>query len=352
MDIIISQRLRELRHKKGNTQEELADFLSISTAAVSKWERNETYPDLTLIPRIASFYDVTVDDLLGVDEVRKKERLSWYYAESMKLQRVGKITESVALWHEAQKEFPNDLSVMSNLSFALCFQVRPDIGSYKEAIALDERILEKSTDQAQRSKATELLCRAYSAIGDKKRAIEYAETANSLFHSSELMKLDVLEGEEKDRLAKWLVENITSTVCMIVMRDINSVDWLYRYEFIIRLLELVYDDDMMGSSAEVACTAHYFCAKSYAECDDEEKVRYHLRRLADYLDQKDGLHGEFTYTSTILAGLSDNADNYVTNAKLSDREIYRNFLTEEDSGIFDSWRETDWFRDVIGRLSK
>ena len=72
MDIIISQRLRELRHKKGNTQEELADFLSISTAAVSKWERNETYPDLTLIPRIASFYDVTVDDLLGVDEVRKK----------------------------------------------------------------------------------------------------------------------------------------------------------------------------------------------------------------------------------------------------------------------------------------
>ena len=270
----------------------------------------------------------------------------------MKLQRVGKITESVTLWHEAQKELSNDLSVMSNLSFALCFQVRPDIDSYKEAITLDERILEKSTDQAQRSKATELLCCAYSAIGDKKRAIEYAETANSLFHSSELMKLDVLEGEERDRLAKWLVENITSTVCMIVMRDINSVDWLYRYEFIIRLLELVYDDDMMGVSAGTACTAHYFCAKSYAERDDEEKVRYHLRRLADYLDQEDDLHGEFTYTSTILAGLSDNADNYVTNAKLSHREIYRNFLTEEDSGIFDSWRETDWFRDVIGRLSK
>ena len=91
MDIIIDKRLRELRAKRGNTQEDLATFLNISYQAVLKWERAESIPDTVLLPRIATYYDVTVDDLLGVGEIRKKEVINSYKEKSKEFSRVGKI---------------------------------------------------------------------------------------------------------------------------------------------------------------------------------------------------------------------------------------------------------------------
>ena len=78
MDIILDRNLQKFRRKKGNTQEELAAFLCVSSQAVSKWERGESMPDVCQLPRIAAYYNVTVDDLLGVGEIRKKERVEAY----------------------------------------------------------------------------------------------------------------------------------------------------------------------------------------------------------------------------------------------------------------------------------
>ena len=75
MNMIVGENLKELRKKKNNTQEELAEFLSVSITAVSKWERGECYPDIELIPKIASYYDVSVDNLLGVKGIKKWEYL-------------------------------------------------------------------------------------------------------------------------------------------------------------------------------------------------------------------------------------------------------------------------------------
>ncbi len=57
--------IRSLRRQNGMTQAALADRLGVTDKAVSKWERDVSYPDITLIPRLADLLGVTANDLLG-----------------------------------------------------------------------------------------------------------------------------------------------------------------------------------------------------------------------------------------------------------------------------------------------
>jgi len=68
----LGEKIKKLRQFKGITQEQLANMLSISSQAVSKWETGVTNPDITLIPDIAKLFDVSTDELLGVEKSKKK----------------------------------------------------------------------------------------------------------------------------------------------------------------------------------------------------------------------------------------------------------------------------------------
>lgn len=60
----LSQNLTRLRKEKKITQEELAEFVGVTKASVSKWETGATTPDIQILPVLAAFFDVSVDELL------------------------------------------------------------------------------------------------------------------------------------------------------------------------------------------------------------------------------------------------------------------------------------------------
>ena len=63
------EKLQQLRKQKGLTQEQLAEHLYVSRAAVSKWESGRGYPNIDSLKAIAAFYSITIDELLSGDEV-------------------------------------------------------------------------------------------------------------------------------------------------------------------------------------------------------------------------------------------------------------------------------------------
>ena len=63
----LGNKIRELRRAHNLTQEQLAASLNISAQAVSKWEMNASYPDMTMIPTLASFFKVSLDELFDFD---------------------------------------------------------------------------------------------------------------------------------------------------------------------------------------------------------------------------------------------------------------------------------------------
>ena len=60
MKLQFGQMLRQLRRERDLTQEELAEILNVSAQSVSRWENNTCYPDMELMPVIASFFETTV----------------------------------------------------------------------------------------------------------------------------------------------------------------------------------------------------------------------------------------------------------------------------------------------------
>ncbi|MCL1883202.1 MAG: helix-turn-helix domain-containing protein [Defluviitaleaceae bacterium] len=64
-ELSISNIIAKKRRDKGITQEELAEYLGVSKAAVSKWEKKHSYPDITLLPQLATYFNVSIDELIG-----------------------------------------------------------------------------------------------------------------------------------------------------------------------------------------------------------------------------------------------------------------------------------------------
>lgn len=65
MNIKIGEKIRQLRQRDGRKQEDLAGVLGVSPQAVSRWEANGGYPDMELIPAIANYFNVSIDELFG-----------------------------------------------------------------------------------------------------------------------------------------------------------------------------------------------------------------------------------------------------------------------------------------------
>ena len=76
-EINISKVIVHKRKEKGITQDALADHVGVTKASVSKWETGQSYPDITLLPKLATFFNISIDDLIGYlpqlekDEIRR-----------------------------------------------------------------------------------------------------------------------------------------------------------------------------------------------------------------------------------------------------------------------------------------
>lgn len=65
MEQTLGKRIAELRREKGLKQDGLAQLLEVSPQAVSKWENDQTCPDISLLPKLAQILGVSVDELLS-----------------------------------------------------------------------------------------------------------------------------------------------------------------------------------------------------------------------------------------------------------------------------------------------
>lgn len=87
---MIGDRLRELREERGMKQEDLASIINVERQSISNYENDKSCPSLENLVRLADFFEVTTDYLLGRTKERNFQESKLVYELSKLLQKYGK----------------------------------------------------------------------------------------------------------------------------------------------------------------------------------------------------------------------------------------------------------------------
>lgn len=205
MELFIGEKLKKLRRARDLTQEEMAAHLGISFQAVSKWERGDGYPDITILPVLASYFGVTVDELLGMNEIAAREayrqvNLAW--AED---NRAGRHRENVQRMKDALKQYPNDALLLVQLSTSLekLDGTEAEKQAYlRESVAVQEQILRYGEDSEVRGATMYNICFAYWKLGQREKAIAQAKKLPNLYKARENALVYFLDANERREVSR------------------------------------------------------------------------------------------------------------------------------------------------------
>jgi transcriptional regulator with XRE-family HTH domain len=361
MNIIIGENLKELRKKKNNTQEDLAEFLTVSSAAVSKWERGECYPDIEFLPKIASYYDISLDDLFGMGEIKKKECIEKYLEKNNEIyvqedDRAEQAIKRIALWREAQKEFPNNHTVLLQLVYALDYPHWEPSERFEEIVQIGERILAESTDTNIRSEIIYTLCNACAVKKDFENAKRYANMVPSFCTSREILYGRCLLGEERIEYRQSCIMLFVREIYRTFIQDlygtaisdcgITGEEVTKMCEFALSLFQLLYPDGDFGEDEHWIAAICNVLANMHSG-GNNDKALYYLDETANHY-VKLYTQGEFKHTSFMVNRLT--YPGYNVSKDLMRKLVAQDIKVIEETADLDPIRNDERYAAAIEKL--
>lgn len=338
----IGKQLKCLRREKEITQEQLAGFLGVSPQAVSKWEREEGYPDITLLPTIATFFDTTIDELMGMAQIREQQQISQIQMQVKQNGSMGKIEENIVILRKALLMYPNHYKFMVQLADVLP-QVEQDKLKRKEAISEAVEILERVSqfcaDQEVCMEAKARLCVLYGEIGEVKKARVLGETLPSIWEAREIIMTQLLEGEEKIVANQEAIFELVLVLINQVKELENSYktvegdDVLQRrvplLEKNTQLLKWMFEEEEYHFYHSVVCDNYAALAELYIAIGDKEKAQYAMEQVIGHAKAFDELPNQIQYKSVLIDKLFHNKENLYKSSHYTLSELFNEHFREQ-----------------------
>jgi transcriptional regulator with XRE-family HTH domain len=287
MSLTIGLNIKKLRTKGHFTQEQLAAYLGISTQAVSRWETQNGDPDLALLPRIADFFSVTVDDLFGIDRDGRAARMEEMRRQVIRTLNSSSMEEGLSLLRKAAAEYPSEVFFQIALAdhllrYALQDPETPDIAACREAERLYLALRERTDNPHLRDVAITGLARLHAhGYGDTQRASRFLDELPTVHTCRELAKLNVLSGEELQKARQLAILRMTEMLGQMLPDYIayhipnererfeEKIDMLHR---LIDLYDLIFGEDKLHYHRDVSTAYHYIATYTVALEQREETL--------------------------------------------------------------------------------
>lgn len=151
-DLNIGKKIVNKRREKGLTQDQVAKYIGVSKASVSKWETGQSYPDITFLPQLAAYFNVSIDELMGYTPQMTKEDIKVLYHRLSNDFSNRKFDEVWVDCQEIIKKYYSCYPLMLQMAVLLCnhWMLSNDVMIQKqildEIIVLCQRIQNESGD--------------------------------------------------------------------------------------------------------------------------------------------------------------------------------------------------------------
>ncbi len=343
MQINIGNKIRELRHRNGRKQEELANALGVTPQAVSRWEQGGGYPDMEMIPAIANYFNVSIDELFGYSKEREEKLKSILTNADEVIKAQGRllakgngdITDCVEMLRLAAEEFPSEPEILLRLGHSLYVLGWQKCGAnvryqndseyigddveynlqndyWQEAILVYERVMKMDITVEQRGMAVSSIISILKKLGKCEKAKTIAEGQGSILYCKEILLPRTTDGEEQDRYQGETIIALLHQLYAVTVNSVAAKSSVYSTEYarqvllaLADLFEKVFCDGRCGDQHETLSYIYLFLAGYEAKYgDDIKKAVYYFDRAFEHHNSYCDIcekGGEYSYSAPLLS---------------------------------------------------
>ncbi len=291
-EINIATVITAKRKEKGVTQDDLAKYIGVSKASVSKWETAQSYPDITLLPQLAAFFNISIDELVGylpqmtTQDIRKTyHRLADDFGEKSFDQVLAECRAIIKKYYSC---FPL-LSKMAILLFnyhSLLKEKERQQALLQEIAELCVRVKIESGDAnlSQQANSIEAICRL--TLGQPDQVLELLGENSKPIFSDDMLLASAYQMTGKNEKAKLVLQACLYQHLLGLLETAHSylfyiIDEPDKFEQALhRFIQLAESFDLERLNPNTLCQLYYVAAHGYAQLNNKEKALEMLSRYA------------------------------------------------------------------------
>ncbi|MDU1320073.1 MAG: helix-turn-helix domain-containing protein [Clostridium botulinum] len=358
--LLIGEVIYRLRKEKAITQEQLANFIGVSTAAVSKWESGTSYPDITLLPVIAIFFNVTIDTLLNFKIELSDEEVMALFSECEKLFSSGELGKAIDKSKKYIIKYPS--SYYLKLRIGCLFTMyswksiveEKSMKMIKYSIKLYEDIAKNCTKIELVEQSLFQLGALYPLVGEEDKAIEALNKINKseldpnvLLASIYMEKNELKKAREMMQSKLYKSINDITFACLGLansyMKDEKNLYMIEKYYNLSINIKKVFStdgDSILGLSME-----YLNFAQMYLKFKDSKKAIDMLHKMVEDVAEHDINESE-NFRDIWCFNEIPNSKRTIT------MNLYENMFKIFEASEFNLIRKNEEFIDIINDLKK
>ncbi|MBD5637804.1 helix-turn-helix domain-containing protein [Clostridium botulinum] len=278
------------RKEKGITQEQLSNYIGVSKASVSKWESGSSYPDILLLPELATYFNISVDELLGYSPQLTKEDIGKIYSELSHEFAVKPFDEVMEQCNKLIKKyyscFPFLLSIIQLLlnysSLIKDDSIKKEI--FQQCILLSRKIKEESENISYIKNANTMEALAEMTLGNSEEVIRLLDNKLDPYRGDDVILINAykMQGEtdEANKVNQILLyNNVINTLTLLNnYLSLNMMDPVLFEKIYSQGIQIIHSFQLKEIFTNDVFAIHIVAAQGYLIAENKEKAIDALER--------------------------------------------------------------------------